>query len=520
MADVAQATQMRGRLAEARLPLLGAVAALGVFAAFQFLGVLRAGRFDYPLDDVYIHLTIAREIASGGYGINAGEITSAASSILYPFLLVPFAGTGLHVWMPLAWNLGAVLAAGWLWGLLVARAFHGTAQARRLGIYLTLVGPLAVNVPGAGFAGMEHALHGAVTLAVLVGLVDFLRGGRIGVLLVAGILLGPLLRYEGLAPSLAACGVLALRGRFGAGVMLGAMAVLPVLAFSAFLMSNGLAPLPNSVLAKLSGAGPWADLVEKLSALPGQMLFLATVLCGVLALRRSELRLLALAGAAVGVAHLLFGKFGLADRYEHYAMVFTLGALVAAAAPILSASRLGPVLAFVPLVALTVFYSGGLASRGQWSPAAIHLQQAQMARFARDHAGGAVAVNDIGYVGYSGGVPVLDLWGLASAEALAARRTGAAPGWAGPLAEARGVTVAMVYAEFLSPALPAGWPALGALVLDEDIPPGHVSGRAVTFYATDPADAPRLRAELRSFAAGLPAGATFRFFDPEESVDG
>ncbi len=58
---------------------LGAVAALGWFALYWAESFRRAGVFEYPLDDVYIHLAMASGIARGTYGVNPGEAASAAS---------------------------------------------------------------------------------------------------------------------------------------------------------------------------------------------------------------------------------------------------------------------------------------------------------------------------------------------------------------------------------------------------------------------------------------------------------
>ncbi|MEO1175046.1 MAG: hypothetical protein AAFX94_23775 [Myxococcota bacterium] len=56
---------------------------------------------------------------------------------------------------------------------------------------------------------------------------------------------------EGFIQALAAAGVVLLLGRPFAGLLLGALALLPVVVFSAALSSLGLDPLPNSVNAKL-----------------------------------------------------------------------------------------------------------------------------------------------------------------------------------------------------------------------------------------------------------------------------
>ncbi|HWE27085.1 MAG TPA: hypothetical protein VHB97_03740, partial [Polyangia bacterium] len=71
-----------------------AACALIVAVATALMLVHNHGHFYYPLDDPYIHLRVAQRIWHGGYGINAGEFSSPCSSVLWPFLLAPFA------WLP------------------------------------------------------------------------------------------------------------------------------------------------------------------------------------------------------------------------------------------------------------------------------------------------------------------------------------------------------------------------------------------------------------------------------------
>lgn len=66
----------------------------------------------------------------------------------------------------------------------------------------------ALNLVGVVFTGMEHSLHIAATMVIVYGITVFLDEGRVPWWLILAIVLGPLLRYEGLALSLAAVGVL------------------------------------------------------------------------------------------------------------------------------------------------------------------------------------------------------------------------------------------------------------------------------------------------------------------------
>jgi hypothetical protein len=103
------------------------------------------GHFFYALDDPYIHLALSEQLAHGHYGLNPGEATSPSSSIVWPFLLIPFAGHPLHLYMPLLWNVLFGSLAMWVIAGTVSRlpGFDGDsdrmAWGKRLGIALLLM---------------------------------------------------------------------------------------------------------------------------------------------------------------------------------------------------------------------------------------------------------------------------------------------------------------------------------------------------------------------------------------------
>jgi hypothetical protein len=491
----------------------GVIGALLAFAALQAVALGRNGwSFEYPLDDVYIHLAMAEQIARGGYGINSGEIASAASSPLYPFLLVPFAASALQYWWPLIWNVLALSCAAGLFGLALAEARLG-----RAGLALAAAAPLALSMYVTAFTGMENMAHGASSLAIVLGLWRVVETDRIGWLLPAGIVLAPAFRLEGLALALAAAGVMGLLGRPRAGLGFAALAVLPVAIFAICLGAQGLDPLPNSVLAKLAdtgGGGPIQKFALNTSEYGGRYLFALTAVVGLIGagmLRQNRRRgLFALAVAAAGLAHLLFGATGWMDRYENYAVI----ALAAALALILTdAAPLTKSLAVAAalLGGLVTYATYALPIYG-WNPKAIAAQQGEMARFAKDFVKAPVAVNDIGHVAWRNPEYVLDLWGLASPEVLDIRSGAPEPGWGGPLAKSRGVEVAMIYDRLAGTAVPPAWTRLGTLRLD--VPSAFLGGRDVDFYATDPAAVPRLMQAIAVWEENLPERASFDLAEP------
>ena len=495
------------------LALVGALAALAGFAALQLAAFLIAGVFEYPLDDVYIHLAMAEGIVAGGYGVNPGEPASAASSVLYPVLLAAAPGTWVQRLLPLGWNLLAVAVCGALWGRALSRA--NLAAAR--GVALAALGPLALNMPGVAFTGMENGLHTALSLAVMFGLWRALQDNRVTWWFVAAAVLSPLFRFEGLALSLLSAGALALTGRSRLALWLAAGVVVPVLAFGGFLMSLGLSPVPGSILARVgfaatgSGAADrvFGQVLRNLAAPPGWLLSALVVLSLVLALgARGRTGLFLLVLAVAGMAHLLVAQIGWMHRHEHYAVVTLLSGIALSSAAMGSRLRAAaPALLFAACVASGAAFLPRLVTSYVWNTRTIHLQQTQMARFAREFFQVSVAVNDLGRVAWSNPSRVLDLWGLGSAEARAVRQASAEPpaGWAAPLAAAQDVRMAMIYDAWFATAAGPDWAPLAKLYLDG--PHGPVGDTVVTFYAVGTENVVPMRTALDAFAPTLPAGA-------------
>lgn len=497
-------------------------ASLVGYILLQVIAAALAGWvFEYPLDDPYIHLAMAEQIAHGGYGVNAGEYASAASSPLYPLLLTPFAGTEAQRLLPAVWNIVGLVLSAAIWAKLLVQMRLPQAMPR-FAPWVIALGPVALNLPGLAMVGMEHTLHLAASLSIALGLVIFLQTHRLTGWLIAGAILAPLFRLEGLAMVGLAALVVLFMGRPKKAAIVLAAGVLPVLAFMGFLSSLGLPALPNSVEAKMQDGGV-ADLslVDRLlsglffniQTLQGKVLFLLTVLgfMGAALLRGTTLALLSLFVAGAGLAHLLFGQVGWLNRYEVYASI-TLAALLLGLAAGAARTRILAVGTVAAMVLGFGAYAYEAAIGLVWGPRAIHMQQAQMARFAKDYADVPVAVNDLGWVAWDNPNYVLDLWGLASKEARELRLYGTEEDWAARLVAEKDVPLVMIYDRWLGDAIGEDWTTLGYLRLT--VLKGFLGGGQVTFYAPDAADAPALRAKIEEFIPTLPEGAFWVF--PEE----
>lgn len=493
------------------------------------------GAFGYSLDDPYIHLAMAEEILAGNYGINAGETAAASSSIVYPFLIAGLLAAGAGALAPLIVT-GACTVASVLLAVAIFSA-AGLPGPRRLSDRAFLVPAIFVlvaNLVGLAFTGMEHSLHLAATMAALLGAVRFTSSGRVDAWWLVILIVQPLIRYEGLGVAFAGALILFLRGRVWSGLAVCVAAGLIVAGFGTWLMSQGLPPLPSSVMVKGSDVAGASGIAGKAAAfldnfsqnVSEQSGFIFLVLAimfatvSVAGLRRSRhlaqgqgagpAALIALFVAVILVGHLFAGRFGWAQRYEAYAFIAALVALPVVFrdrairflegrdAPILTLSLIILLLAFAPNVRATLESPEG--SRN------IFLQQRQMHRLAADYVKSPVAVNDLGWVSYQNPQYVLDLWGLGSEKAREARSAGQGPGWMSELATERGVKLVMIYDAWL-PELPAGWVRLGSLTFRGKLV--TAAEREVAMYATEPGYVPELNAAIAAWSASLSKRAKF-----------
>ena len=495
------------------------------------------GYFEYPLDDPYIHLAMSEQIANGGYGVNAGEYASASSSILFPFLLAPFAGFDWHWLTPLFWGFAGLLASTLLWGRLVSGiAADASSNIRAYLVVFALIGPLFLHFVGVSLIGMEHGLQVLAALMVAYGLIRYTQGFGIGWILAAGIILSPMLRFEGLAVSCFACAILLFTGKPKWAFGLGAAALLPVIAYFAAMTSIDLAPLPNSVMAKAAIVGGDTHFVQgeeetRLETLINTVKVSLSVEAGLPLLGLAALgllialiwhktlgrigTLLALSITALALAHLILGSIGYFYRYEIYAWAYggmiSLYLLSQVWAQSPRMARLAPMLALAGLVVAGKHYPLQSFFIYPNAGAAIGVQQKQMGLFVDNYVKGPVAVNDLGHVAYANPHYVLDLWGLASREALDARIAGKDPNWADELIARYDVGVIIIYEWWFRGRTNPDWIKVAEMEITRHT--GALGGTVVAFYATGPEDEAKLRADLEAFAPTLPEGTEMVILD-------
>jgi hypothetical protein len=346
-------------LAVRHLPLATAVALYGALTAIGAIQVWQAlGEPIYAIDDVHIHMAIARNLALHGvYGVTPWETTHASSSPLWVLLLaLGFALVGPWYLLP-----GVLAAFSCIAVLLIANrilradAGAGFGDLAGRGFVLCLI-VAGASLPPLTWQAMEHPLHAALLLLAAWLGANAVAQGRperwrdIALMLLCCAL--PALRYESLwLTALLAAGMV-WRRRYLMAAGLIAASALSVCVIGFWAMGKGLTFLPVPILAKsvapmLLSENSIVRLGAKLVWHPiwrlGQQPLLALLFIsgGVyLGIMLWRLRLAALQQAAIVLValfvagtwlHATFATFGWGSRYEAYLIVLGLCALGAIA---------------------------------------------------------------------------------------------------------------------------------------------------------------------------------------------
>ena len=495
---------------------------------------LADGRLIYTIDDPYIHLSVAENIVGGGYGVNAEEFSSPASSVLYPLILALTIVLGLGTLGPLVVN---VLAAGLsVWLLLEffwRQAVPEDATERPL--YINMMAPLlilSISAFALPMTGMEHTLHVLTVIVAIRGLVAVLEDGKVSVWFVIAVIAMPFVRFEGVALATAVALALTIAGRWRIGILIAVPIVAGFGVYAVVMQRLGLPFLPSSVLVKSQLAvdieGGSAIVVftglvrDSLLSIFGRWgVVLGLAVCALFAvaqdregkwrsLKSPELLCALVMLFGLG-GHIVAGSYGAFFRYEVYAVALLIIGGIFLLRPVLQyihrkyliAAQMGLVAAMLILVAPfdTATMHSARASRN------IYEQQFQMHRFATEFFPRRVAVNDLGWVSYDNDNFVLDLWGLSSEKSRKLRMSGRLDANAiQNLAEEADVDFAMIFQSWFPGRIPDSW-CLMAVMETEQVVADSVY---VHFFATNASAQADMSAALDRFGAALPERVRLR----------
>ncbi|WP_419905443.1 hypothetical protein [Kiloniella sp.] len=509
---------------------------------------LSQGHLIYTRDDPYIHLSVAENIIKGGYGVNLTEFSSPSSSILYPLLLSITEFVGLGSIGPLFINSLATGLSVWLlleffWRYAIPE------ETPHWAIFPNAIAPLlilSINGLALPLTGMEHSLHVLAVLVTLRGLVLISENGQeepIPKWLLLAIIVGPLIRFEGMALSGAAVLALFVQGHRQTAFATGTIIIALICLYGLIMHQLGLPLLPSSVMVKSNVFTTGTNdsylinkvygLVENLRAAMvnrwgglfalaiGTLLFMgikhrknlkptaksADTSEGISLRSSARFSPEFIIGSTIGLslcAHLVAGQYNWFHRYEVYAVaILIIGGLyllrhffhklMQARLFLLKTLVLcGLTLLIKPYFIATELTP--LASRG------IYEQQFQMHRFATEFFSKPFAVNDLGWVSYNNDNYVLDLWGLGSERVRKIRATDKLDTQTmHKLVQDANVDYAMVYKQWFTQGIPKSW-CLLATMKTEIVSAAEGS---VQFYATNPAAVPKMHSALDQFSQGL-----------------
>ena len=245
---------------EVTLPLGGAIAIYAGVFAIQLCEILRLtqGHQLYPLDDVYIHAAVAKNLLLHHvYGISPFGFSFPSSSILWPFILTAaFAVVGVKAWVPLALNfLFSIVYL--VFADHVLRSLADSISPRMRFVCLLLL-VLGMPLVGLTFEGMEHVLHSFSILLLLYcyNRTQICPTARWRVLLPLSAVFAVGLRYESLFAVFMITLLLAWHREWLTALVVGMFAMVPVVAFGLFSLLHGSTFLPLPLLLKTSPLHP------------------------------------------------------------------------------------------------------------------------------------------------------------------------------------------------------------------------------------------------------------------------
>lgn len=485
------------------------------------------GRLFYLLDDPYIHLSLAENLLSGHYGINAGENASPSSSILYPFLLTPLLAIGIGDFAALVLNLIGVFGSVWiLAGLIADGIADRSGRFGPMDLLIIVAVLIAINAFALPLIGMEHTLHVYASLAILHGLIRLPTKG-VGIGLMIGIIAAPLLRFEGFALSGAALMALVLWGYWARAVLIGAVIAAILAAYVTTMVGLGLPILPSSVMVKstASAAAVGTDMGGAFSAIATNLqealvyrqakvlaIGTAMLMIGLVALRPNKgVATAGIVTLAAAIAHLAVGGYDWFSRYEIYIIASILAALFSVWGPAIAA--LSRPAAIKGALTLAIGFAGfsylidtlraPAASRG------IYAQQYQMHRFSTAFFPRTVAINDLGWMSYQNETHVVDLWGLGSEEVRKLKaEQGIQADWIDAIAREKGAVYAMIYDFWFDGQVPETWCKIGTL----SAPSVFAGHETVSIFLIDPAAKDDLTAALAEFSTSVPTETEIAIF--------
>lgn len=511
-----------------------AILVLGILIFYNLLAVQNfAGRFIYPLDDSYIHLSIAKNFAeSGTWGITKYEFSSTTSSPFFTLLLAVLIRIfGNWEYLSFVANIVAGLVLLYILHRYL-KNFSTTVYAVVL-LAIVLLMPLHLMI----MMGMEHVFHTLMMILVLITFEKYLEKSNLRnfSLLVLFSVFATGFRYESLFFIIFICIYLFfIRKEFAKSIVLGIFTLLPVLVYGWISLQKGSFFLPNSLILKGNTNDELAGFLRRVvhnAKLSLSVLVLIPVLCVQIFFQSKKIKsfsgkisknvlpLVVLGGFFV---HLLFANFGWLIRYEAYLVVLILWAIAPFLENVFSNFRQMKIVGLGILVLFSVTFEKRFITtlkKQQIASKNIFDQQIQMANFIHKYYNHSkIIANDIGAITYFSDIHLLDTFGLGSIEVAKLKvakfrkhgknennenvqslRFKSLQSYFYKTAKAENFDIALVYDSWAK--MPDYFTKVGTLTLTDNYICG---GKTVSFYSVKKENAEKLRNQLKEFSAKTP----------------
>ena len=513
------------------------------------------GTFMYPLDDTFIHMALAKNLAFyGNWGMNRYAFASASSSVLYTLLLAAlFRVFSVQVMIPFLINCvtGIVL----LFSLRRWLRKENINNGPQLIIFLCVI--FFTPLPILLVCGMEHTLQCLFSFLFVFGISDWFErsqaeGGDNRKLpwqvVVYGMMVS-FIRYEGLFLVAIACLILLYHRKVATAFRLGLIAILPLVIFGIYSVAKGSYFLPNSVLLKSNDAPFSIDgilrfldnvLVQKLTVVKADNIPVGTPRPGISLLATQRLLivlplayfiflkyirqrpaygyiLLMLTGCTL--LQLSLASTGWLYRYEAYLVfcaVLIVSVLVCRYGRLVFLERSIGVRLLMAVLVFALFFPFVLRSTAAFSKTGtacvnIYQQQYQMGLFLQKYYDkDAIAANDIGAISYFTGGPNIDLWGLGNIQVARSKKKNYwTPDFLDSLCRSNHVKAAVLYDKWFSDSLLHRWTKVATWQIGNNVICGDDS---VSFYSPDETEAAGLKQHLIEYGSSLPAGVAVRYY--------
>lgn len=496
----------------------------------------------YPLDDTYIHMSIAKNIAlHGNWGISPNEFQSASSSILYTLLLSGlFKIFSVNTVIPFIINL----VAGIVLLFVIQRRLQKEDISYAAQFIILLLVIFFTPLPTLIISGMEHTLQCLFSFLFIFNFSDWIaslnnetskKNLPASLFLYGAIICA--LRYEGLFIIAIACCVLLYYKKIIPAFLLGFIAVLPLIIFGIYSLQKGSYFLPNSVLLKASPVEMHGNgfinyisniLIDKLTIATTGITALATqrllvILPLVYLLFRNQIKtsykLIILFLSVCTVLQLAFAKTGWFYRYEAYLILCStviISVILIKYLKQFSFTRNKIAMPAFLLAAFFLFFPLILRSAAAYSKASqacmnIYEQQYQMGSFIqRFHNTDTIAVNDIGAVSFFSKSTIIDLWGLANMQVAKAKKDNYnTPAFLNTVATNNDVKFAIVYDSWFESSLLKNWNKVATWQIENNVINGDAT---VSFYSIKSNNDSLLKASLENYQPSLPANVKVKYY--------